>query len=145
MCKSAAEVINSEPDHHHTYGIAVGLSLFNCTPPMEMVLSDKASASEAQAITASWKALVTTLQSCLTRVRERRAKKSLEDFNSTISGLLEDYNKVLPKALYRNRIYNFRLTSRAILPSKRLAKSADPSSLLLKRKTAKSNTAKNSQ
>ena len=94
MCKSAAEVINSNPDHHHAFAISDGLSLFNCTPPMELVLSNKASASEAQAITTSWKALVTTLESCLTKVRERRAKKSLQDFNSTISGLLQDYNKV---------------------------------------------------
>ena len=50
------------------------------------------SESEAESIVKAWKALVTSLENC--QVKERRARKSIEEFLNSISSLLRDYEQV---------------------------------------------------
>ena len=92
MCRSAVEVLHANPDHHHAFAICVGLNSFNCAVPIDQALSGKLDESEAESIVKAWKALVTTLETC--QVKERRARKSLEEFHASISSLLRDYEQV---------------------------------------------------
>merc|ERR1712106_639908 len=92
-CRSAVEVLKSNVDHHHAFVVAAALNSFNCAHPIDQAVSSKLSASEAEKIVTSWKALVTALEDCSKNVKERRARKSLEEFYTTISSLLSDYQK----------------------------------------------------
>ena len=87
-------MLKSNVDHHHAFVVAAALNSFNCAHPIDQAVSSKLSASEAEKIVTSWKALVTALEECSKNVKERRARKSLEEFYTTISSLLSDYQKV---------------------------------------------------
>ena len=105
-CRSAVDVLTSNADHHHAFVIASALISFNCAHPIDQAVSSKLDSNETEKIVTSWKALVTALEGCSGHVKERRARKSLEDFYTTISSLLADYQKVIATVIIGSHSIN---------------------------------------